>query len=211
MDYDEFFIFPAQQPTTTKDCMAKCKVCGHGSKPKKYTLTSKGNLLKHLSTMHGRLLEDHRARRRQSTSSGQSTFEKDGTYQRKEPEFKNQEVILTSIAKNLCGCGGMPVTMVEKPWFREFMREVEPQFKGVSRRSVGSKISALSEETKLSLLKEISAIARHGLKPSVTVDFWTGRDNRSFMGCTVHYVYNQQLKHTMLCSRKFRHPILVKI
>ena len=65
-------------------------------------------------------------------------------------------------------------------------------------------MSALSEETKSSLLKEISAIARHGLKPSVTVDFWTGRDKHSFMGCTVHYVYNQQLKfcHLILVNYK---------
>jgi hypothetical protein len=68
----------------------------------------------------------------------------------------------------------MPITMVEKPWFREFMRDVEPQFKNVSRKSIGSKICALSQETKSCLMKDISAIATLGLKPSVTVDFWTG-------------------------------------
>jgi hypothetical protein len=52
IDYEEFFEFPANQPTANKDCTAKCKVCPRGSKPKRYTLTSKGNLLKHLSSLH---------------------------------------------------------------------------------------------------------------------------------------------------------------
>lgn len=104
--------------------------------------------------------------------------------------IKNQEVILIFV--DVVGC--------QSPWFRDLMK---PRFKSASRRSVGSKISVLSEETKSSLLKEISAIARHAF---VTVDFWTGRDSRSFMGCTVHYVYDQQLKHTMLCFKEVPPP-----
>ena len=174
IEYEEFFTFP-QQPSTNKDCKAKCKICqGY----RKYTLNSKGNLLKHLNTMHGQLLEEHRTRRRQSTTSSvQSRFQEDGTYQRKQPNFKNQEVILTSTVKNLCGRGGMPVTMVEKPWFRDFMKDVEPRFKNASRRSVDTKISALATQKRSHLLKELVAIAKHGLKPSVTLDFWTGRDS----------------------------------
>jgi hypothetical protein len=39
----------------------------------------------------------------------------------------------------------MPVTMVEKPWFREFMRDVEPRFKNVPKIFIGSKICTLSQ------------------------------------------------------------------
>lgn len=141
-----------------------------------------------------------------ASTSSQTSFQEDGGYQRKQPEFKNQEIIVTSIVKNLCGHGGMPVTMVEKPWFRQFMRDVEPRFKSVSRVSVGSKISALLRETKSDLLKEISIIASHGLRPSITMDFWTGRDGRSFMGCTIHYVYNNQLKNALFCFKEVPPP-----
>ena len=34
------------------------------------------------------------------------------------------------------------------------------------------------------------------------VDFWTGRDGWSFMGCTVHYVYQKTLKHHTLFFRE---------
>jgi hypothetical protein len=60
-------------------------------------------------------------------------------------------------------------------------------------------------------MKDISAIATLGLKPSVTVDFWTGWDNRSFMGFTIHYVHNQQLKHPMLCFKEVPPPYIVII
>ena len=53
------------------------------------------------------------------------------------------------------------------------------------------------------MLKEISDIS---FKPTVTVDFWTGRDGRSFMGCTVHYIYQKMLKHHMLFFREVPPP-----
>ena len=78
------------------------------------------------------------------------------------------------------------------------MKDVEQRFNCVSRSAVGSRIKELSEQTKSRLLNEISVILRVGLKPTVTVDFWSGRDNHSFMGCTMHYVHDKQLKHSML-------------
>uniref|UniRef100_A0A1X7SKX7 Uncharacterized protein n=1 Tax=Amphimedon queenslandica TaxID=400682 RepID=A0A1X7SKX7_AMPQE len=92
--------------------------------------------------------------------------------------------------------------MVEKPWFRDFMKDVEPRFKNTSRRSVDTKVSALATQRRSHLLKKLAAIAKHGLQPSFTLDFWMGRDSRSFMGCTIHYVCDKQLKHTILCFKE---------
>lgn len=35
-------------------------------------------------------------------------------------------------------------------------------------------------------------------KPTVTVDFWTGCSGKSFMGSTVHYIYENKLKSHVL-------------
>ena len=59
VDYTVFFSSPSPPPLNNKDCVARCKTC---SKPYKYTLTTKGNLLKHLQTSHGQPLEQHKAR-----------------------------------------------------------------------------------------------------------------------------------------------------
>uniref|UniRef100_A0A1X7UAK8 Uncharacterized protein n=1 Tax=Amphimedon queenslandica TaxID=400682 RepID=A0A1X7UAK8_AMPQE len=86
------------------------------------------------------------------------------------------------------------------------MKDVEPRFKNASRRSVNTKISALATQTRSHFLKELAAIAKHGLQPSVTLDFWTGRDSQSFMGFIIYYVCDKQLKHTLLCFKEVPSP-----
>ena len=44
----------------------------------------------------------------------------------KHTDFKNQETILTSIVRNLCGAGGLAIGILERQWFRQFMNDVEP-------------------------------------------------------------------------------------
>ena len=194
--YEEFFELP-KSPRSNEECSAKCRLCPPGHKPYKYTLNSKGNLLKHLQTVHLQRLRDHKERRSKEAteaSSSQRTLEKNGSLSRQ--SFKKQEIIATSIVRNLCGHGGLPLSTVEQQWFRTFMRDVEPRFQPVSRHSVSSKLDSLYEQEKSILLNEISSSVVG--KPSVTLDFWTGCDNRSFMGCTVHYMHEQKLKNHML-------------
>ena len=66
--------------------------------------------------------------------SDQHVLNTDGSVKKiaKEP-FRDQDKILTSIVKNLCGKGGLPISLVEQEWFREFMKLVEPRFESVSR------------------------------------------------------------------------------
>ena len=68
--------------------------------------------------------------------------------------------------------------MTETDWFRQFLQDVEPRFRPVSRVSVKRKLYSLFENGRQQLNKEILEI---DFKPSVTLDFWTGRDSRSFM------------------------------
>ena len=72
----------------------------------------------------------------------------------KEP-FQNQDKILTSIVKNICGRGGLPISIVEQDWFRNFMKLVEPKFQNVSRVAVSSRLDELYVEERRKLLAEI--------------------------------------------------------
>ena len=51
--YNMLFILPETRPTVSSKCLARCKLC---QKTYKYTLTVKGNLLKHLETAHPKKL-----------------------------------------------------------------------------------------------------------------------------------------------------------
>uniref|UniRef100_A0A1X7TDU9 Uncharacterized protein n=1 Tax=Amphimedon queenslandica TaxID=400682 RepID=A0A1X7TDU9_AMPQE len=61
--YEEFFHLPLTKPSKASKCLAKYKFCPDGTQPYKYTLTTKGNLLKHLQSSHEQLLKEHRKER----------------------------------------------------------------------------------------------------------------------------------------------------
>ena len=129
VNYDVFFVLPSK-PDAPSKCIAKCKLC---LKPYKYTLSSKGNLLKRLQTSHPKKLHDHKLER----SKPHHTLSRDGSLVRpKESSFKNQDKLVTCIVKHLCGQGRLPISVVEQELFRSFMKQVEPRFQPVSRVAV---------------------------------------------------------------------------
>ena len=97
--YNLFFEFLRRKEGQNPS--AKCKLCHHTYK---FTLTSKGNLLKHLQTTHPDKLRDHKEEQAKLISVTQQKFNKDGIFIRRTKEpFRNQDKILTSIVRNLCG------------------------------------------------------------------------------------------------------------
>lgn len=73
------------------------------------------------------------------------------------------------------------------------MNQVEPRYQPVSRVAVSSKLDKLYEEEKKRLLNDVEKSKVE--KTSVTLDFWTGCDSRSFMG---YFILEKQLKSHML-------------
>ena len=150
------------------------------------------------------MLEAHRQEKQQRYDECQTTLDKNGQLSRRaQRNFKNQDMILTSLVRNLVGSGGLPLQLAEQEWFRKFMTDVEPRFQHVSRVAVKKKLEVLYEEEMDQMLKELATIS---FKPSVTLDFWTGRDGRSFMGCTVHYIRENVLKQYMLFFKEVPPP-----
>lgn len=79
---------------------------------------------------------------------------------RKHAHFKNQETILTSIVRNPCGAGGLAIGIVERPWFRQFMKDVEPRFRSASRIAVKRKLNELYQQERSSLLHEVNIVCK---------------------------------------------------
>ena len=136
--------------------------------------------------------------------SNQTMLSPYGCVVRKHTDFTNQDTILTSIVRNLCGAGGLAIGIVERPWFHQFMKDVEPRFRSVSRMAVKRKLNELYQQEQSSLLHEVNIVC----KPTVTLDFWTGHDGRSFMGCTIHYIHEREreLKNAMLFFSEVPQP-----
>lgn len=59
------------------------------------------------------------------------------------------------------------------------MKDVEPKFDHSSRITVSLRLDELYKQEKKSLLNDLK---ESGIKPSMTVDFWTGCNTKSYMG-----------------------------
>ena len=167
----KYQAFYKLMPKRSNKFIAKCKFFH-----KSYKLTLKGNLLKLLQTSHPKNLDDHKNVHSKQLPASQQMLNRDETLAkatRPKPEaFKKQDKILTCVVKNVCGRGGLAISVVEQSWFRDFMEEIEPSFQPMSRRGLSSKLDKLYEEEKRSLMADIATSVVD--KPSVTVDFWTG-------------------------------------
>ncbi len=125
-----------------------------------------------------------------------------GTYKPAEwslqdPRQKDCETaLLQFIAEDL-----QPLSVVEAPSFRSFSKKLNPNFHIPSRKTISTKLLPdLKRRTRASLrcsLSQASAV-------SLTVDIWTSRDMRSYLGVTAHYVQDFQLKKAMLSCIRFR-------
>ena len=168
--YTDFFVLPVSC-NSTKECKAKCKLCLEWTK---YSMISKGSLLKHLQSAHARQLDEHKAKKREEKrkdSKYQSTFDSNGQLLKRKSapkEFKNQDLILTSLVRNLVGSGGLSIQVAEQEWFRKFMSDVEPKFQPVSRVAVKKKLDLLYEEEKDQMLMEITNISLSNLQSHLT-------------------------------------------
>ena len=85
------------------------------------------------------------------------------------------------------------------------MKDVEPKFEYASQVAVNTKLNALYEE-KRKLLFELA-----NKKPTLTVDFWTGCNAKSFMGATVHYIHKGIIKSHVLYIIEVKPPHLSEL
>ena len=71
--YEMFYQLP---PKGSKKFIAKCKLCHN---PYRFTVNSKGNLLKHLQLKHPKNLDNHKNEQLKQLPASQQTLHRDGT------------------------------------------------------------------------------------------------------------------------------------
>lgn len=117
-----------------------------------------------------------------------------------------QKAITNSILADLViGCN-MPLSIVENRFFRHFLSVVDGKYYPVCRRTLTSKVDSIAEDKSMWLKTNLSKTDH----VSVTVDIWSDRKMRGFLGVTVHYVERQeqriQLRSNLLSCDRFKGP-----
>ncbi|CAF3285043.1 unnamed protein product [Rotaria sp. Silwood2] len=96
-----------------------------------------------------------------------------------------------SIVENLIIELGLPLSLIERPAFINFMSHVDPRFSTISRRTLTRTILPNLYTKMLDGLKSFCSIAT---SISLTLDLWTDRRQRAFFALTGHAIINSEFK-----------------
>lgn len=94
-----------------------------------------------------------------------------------------------------------PLSVVESPYFRNLMNKAEPRYQIPSRKQLSNKL--LHEKS-----TEIQYIVKEQLAKAesvcLTVDLWSNRQMKGFLGITGHFIIDWMLKSVMICCKRFK-------
>ena len=95
-----------------------------------------------------------------------------------------QKELQNAIVNDLIVNGNMPVSIVEQNWFKSFMKVMEPKFVMPGRRKIENLIDSAYKTKREVLRNKLSSADT----VSLTLDMWSDRRMRSFLGVTVHFL-----------------------
>ena len=102
-------------------------------------------------------------------------------YGQKHPK---QMAFQDSLLQDFIVQGNMPLNIVETGWFKRFIATIDEKLTCPRSYAIRSKISTLFDQKK----KQLQAILSDAGWLSITLDLWSDRRMRSFMGITVHFL-----------------------
>ena len=111
--------------------------------------------------------------------------ESDSDDERNDRSSTYDDRINQSIALNLIVKCNLPPSVIEQPGFRQFMKVVARKWKPSSARFLKTRLVPSLYE---SLRKKINLILEEIDHISVTIDIWTDRRGKAFIGVTGHFI-----------------------
>lgn len=91
----------------------------------------------------------------------------------------------------------LPFSFVDGPGFKNFISQVQPQFKKFSRRILARDIWELYESERITI-KNI--LATYGQRVSLTTDTWTSIQNINYMVLTAHFIDDDWVLHKRILN-----------
>lgn len=114
-----------------------------------------------------------------------------------------QKAITESIIQDLIISCNLPLSLIDKPAFKNFMSVVEERYCPASRSTVTRRLSELAADKESKIKSKLEKTDN----VSVTVDIWTDRSMRGFLGVTAHFMEieknNPSLQTVLLSCERF--------
>ena len=170
----------------------KCKLCNGNYKDLNGIYS---NFLKHLKRKH---LSEYQESfvRSDEDSSDEIVSSK---YQQVSNDSSHmdgkQSRISLSISKNLIIKCNLPFSIIENPAFREFMKQCYPKWQPISAKKLKTDIIT-SFKCRIDQVISDALEKVHSL--TLTIDCWSDRRSRGFLGITGHFIDEQMLPQAYL-------------
>ncbi|XP_053385865.1 zinc finger BED domain-containing protein 4-like [Mercenaria mercenaria] len=194
---DQFDI-PQNVSDKNETFKAKCRHCSSvisGS----YRITS--NFVTHLKRKHREIHLDTVGRKFQDSplSPKITGFIKQvGTkYNHSDPKQKeSMNALVNFIAGDL-----LPLSTVDSQYFKCFVASLDPKFQVPSRRHLSSKV--IHEKARL-ISNTVKSQQKRAENICLTIDLWSNRSMKGFLGITAHYILDWEMKSAMMACKRFK-------
>lgn len=137
------------------------------------------------------------------TEPGQSTlssFVVASAGSRYEPSSLRQKSLTASLVRHLIVDCGLPISLVDHPSFRAFLRDFDAKYVPPCRQTVTDSILPYMLN---STQNKITQVLDKSSDVSLTADIWTDRRMHSFLGVTVHMFHDGKPYSYLLAFRVF--------
>jgi hypothetical protein len=180
-----------------------CRLCNRNYKDQNGIFS---NFLKHLKRVH-RFEYDQIFAREYECLTEEKNVEEGGddraTVDLTNTKYKQSRIIL-SITKNLIIRCNLPFNLVENTGFRDFMKECNFKCEPISAKKIKRDIIPLLTNKVLKTIHETLNSINH---VTLTVDGWSDRRCRSFLGITCHFINNKMMSQAYLIDfLRFKSP-----
>jgi hypothetical protein len=195
------FGYDRVEKKSDKTRCARCKFCN--------TVITDGiqttsNFLGHLKTRHKPKFEDFKKAKAEAPKGNQLSLsdfsfgETISHYPRGRPkQVRFERSVLTNL---IVGCS-LPISVVENNHFRKFVDVMDAKITPLNSKGVKRGIDSLYQETKQDLYNELEKAEC----VSVTIDIWSDRKMRGFIGITVHFISQDlKLQSKLLACERFK-------
>ncbi|XP_056598289.1 zinc finger BED domain-containing protein 4-like [Triplophysa dalaica] len=185
-----------------KKRFARCRVCNTRISD---TTTTTSNFIRHYKNHKERYDEYLKTKIHcsdlQQPSMSQFIVPQTTTYPVNHPR---QKAITEAIISDLIINSNMPLSITDNKLFIHFLSIMDAKYTAVSRRTVTSRLEAMVSERRSKLIREIATVENL----SVTVDIWSDRRMRGYLGVTGHWMDTTAdaitLKSHLLACNRFK-------
>jgi len=171
--------------------------CNHCSKNFKFSTKATSNLITHLrrcspnlhlkytnlKKKHQAQLKKTKAHQAQNQPSISSFFQ--ATYSQQFASYDATQKTLTKALLKSIACDQLPLSIVESQTFRNLLLTAEPRYVFPTRTTFRNSLIPTATQQ---MEKAIQCKLTHLSHVYLTIDLWTNRNMKSFLGITIHFI-----------------------